>query len=126
MASKSALEQIKVQRQFNARQFSRLRGLERSFAKMVAKAQDPRWWETLSRYGITHVRHFWDGDGRRWRALGGDEPSTAQISDLLPRPWARILRKGKQPLAWARGPSWRFAPTTVAATTSTKPPRISF
>ena len=45
MASKSALEQIKFQRRFNAQQSSRLRGLERSFAEMVARAQDPRWWE---------------------------------------------------------------------------------
>ena len=70
----------------------------------IVSQRDPRWWATLSRYGITHVRHFWDEGGRHWRALGDDEPSTTQISDLLPRPWTRTLRKGKQPLApdeWA-------------------------
>ena len=45
MASQSAVEQIKFQRRFNAQQSSRLRGMERSFAKMVTRAQNPHWWE---------------------------------------------------------------------------------
>ena len=62
----------------------------------VVSQHDPRWWLMLSQQAVTHVRHFWDEDGQRWRALGDDEPSTTQISDLLPRPWTQTLRKGKQ------------------------------
>ena len=45
MASQSAVEQIKFQRRFNAQQSSRLRGMERSFAKMVTRAKNPHWWD---------------------------------------------------------------------------------
>ena len=42
---------------------------------------NPRWWEALNRYGITHVRHFWDEDDRHWRTLDAAGPSTTDGSD---------------------------------------------
>ena len=70
MASESAIQSIKWQRRFNARQSSRLRDMERNFAIMAEQAQNPQWWEKR-RIELVKVDLLHDRENRQnWNAPG--------------------------------------------------------
>ena len=65
---------VKVREKLSFRQPASYEEVMAMPLQYIVSQRDPRWWEVLGRYGITHVRHFWDEDGRRWRTLGDDQP----------------------------------------------------